>query len=70
MNSTATPPAGAPDMTSPPRHAASLVLLRDAPEGLQVLLLERPREDNVLSGAHVFPGGKLDADDYSLIQVG
>ena len=39
------------------------MLLRDAPEGLQVLLLERPREDNVLSGAHVFPGGKLDADD-------
>ena len=71
MNSPATPPAGAsakplagaPDMTSPPRPASSLVLLRDAPEGLQVLLLERPREDNVLSGAHVFPGGKLDADD-------
>ena len=59
----AKPSAGDPDMSSPPRHAASLVLLRDAPEGLQVLLLERPREDNVLSGAHVFPGGKLDADD-------
>jgi 8-oxo-dGTP pyrophosphatase MutT (NUDIX family) len=46
-----------------PRPAASLVLLRDAPGGLQVLLLKRPGEDRVLAGAHVFPGGKLDRED-------
>jgi len=56
-------------MAAPPRHAASLVLLRDGDAGLQVLLLQRGGEDTVLAGAHVFPGGKLerdDADDDSL----
>jgi 8-oxo-dGTP pyrophosphatase MutT (NUDIX family) len=48
---------------APPRPAASLVLLRDAEAGLQVLLLERTAEDTVLAGAHVFPGGKLDRED-------
>jgi 8-oxo-dGTP pyrophosphatase MutT (NUDIX family) len=47
----------------PPRPAASLVLLRDSPEGLQALLLQRPGDDTVLAGAHVFPGGKLDRED-------
>jgi 8-oxo-dGTP pyrophosphatase MutT (NUDIX family) len=46
-----------------PRPAASLVLLRDGPPGLQALLLERTRDDNILAGAHVFPGGKLDPED-------
>ena len=46
-----------------PRPASSLVLLRDGPGGLEVLLLQRPAEDRVLAGAHVFPGGKLDAED-------
>jgi 8-oxo-dGTP pyrophosphatase MutT (NUDIX family) len=49
--------------TAPPRPAASLVLLRDDPAGLRVLLLERPSEDRVLAGARVFPGGKLDRED-------
>ncbi|MEI7445928.1 MAG: NUDIX hydrolase [Burkholderiales bacterium] len=52
-----------PGDTAPPRPAASLVLLRDAAPGLQVLLLERPSEDRVLAGARVFPGGKLDRED-------
>ena len=55
-------PAGFVD-ASPPRPAASLVLLRDDPGGLSVLLLERPSEDRVLAGARVFPGGKLDRED-------
>ncbi len=46
-----------------PRPAASLVLLRDASHGLEVLMMERPADDRVLSGAHVFPGGKLDPED-------
>jgi len=51
------------DASPPPRPAASLVLLRDSPEGLQALLLQRPGDDAVLAGAHVFPGGKLDRED-------
>ena len=57
------PRTAAPADLAPPRHAASLVLLRDAHAGLEVLLLERPSEDRVLAGARVFPGGKLDRED-------
>jgi 8-oxo-dGTP pyrophosphatase MutT (NUDIX family) len=50
-------------LAQPPRPAASLVLLRDGSRGLQALLLQRSAEDNVLAGAHVFPGGKLERED-------
>jgi 8-oxo-dGTP pyrophosphatase MutT (NUDIX family) len=50
-------------ITTPPLDSASVVLLRDSPHGLQVLLLKRHQASNVLGGAYVFPGGKLDADD-------
>ncbi len=46
--------------------AATAVLLRDAPEGLQVLLLERPRHRGSFAGAWVFPGGRVDPEDYGL----
>lgn len=46
-----------------PRDAASLVLLRDGPDGLEVLLLRRHEDSRVMGGVHVFPGGKLDAAD-------
>ena len=49
------------------RRAASLLLLRDRPDGqpgLEVLMLRRAeREDDMRSGAVVFPGGVLDARD-------
>lgn len=46
-----------------PRDSASLILLRDAPSGLEVLLLRRHEQSQVLGGTYVFPGGKLDASD-------
>lgn len=48
---------------TPPRAAATVVLLRDAPGGLEVLMLRRHGESEVLGGAFVFPGGKLDPAD-------
>lgn len=48
---------------TPPRDAASIVLLRDGQSGLEVFLVRRHGASDVLGGAHVFPGGKLDADD-------
>lgn len=45
------------------RHAASVVLLRDGPQGLEVLLLRRHQASAVMGGVYVFPGGKLDAAD-------
>ena len=51
-------------ITTPPLDSASVVLLRDHAEGLQVLLLRRHHASNVLGGAYVFPGGKLDEADH------
>lgn len=47
------------------RPAASVLVLRDGPRGIEVLLMRRPeRGDNDFrSGACVFPGGVLDAAD-------
>lgn len=46
-----------------PRDSASVVLLRDAEPGLQVLLMQRSKHAAVLGGAYVFPGGKLEHSD-------
>jgi 8-oxo-dGTP pyrophosphatase MutT (NUDIX family) len=45
-----------------PLPAATLLLLRDGAEGLEVLMLERHR-DVFFSSALVFPGGRLDPAD-------
>ena len=50
---------------SPVRAAASVVMLRDGPGGLEVFLIKRHGLSDVLGGAHVFPGGKLDDEDSS-----
>jgi 8-oxo-dGTP pyrophosphatase MutT (NUDIX family) len=51
---------------SPPRAAATVVMLRDAPAGLEVFLLKRHGLSDVLAGAYVFPGGKVDLEDARL----
>jgi 8-oxo-dGTP pyrophosphatase MutT (NUDIX family) len=43
--------------------AATVVLLRDGAQGIEVFLMRRAIEASVLGGVHVFPGGKLDAAD-------
>ncbi len=56
------PPATA--VPAVPRAAASLIVLRDSPRGMEVLMLrraDRPGDQN--SGATVFPGGLLDKSD-------
>ena len=50
-------------LTAPPLDAATVVMLRDGPAGLQVLLMRRHQASNVLGGVYVFPGGKLDPED-------
>jgi 8-oxo-dGTP pyrophosphatase MutT (NUDIX family) len=49
--------------TAPPRDAATVVILRDGAQGLEVFLGKRHGLSDVLGGAYVFPGGKLDAAD-------
>ncbi len=48
---------------TPARQAATLVLLRNGPEGPEVLLVERNSEQRFMGGAWVFPGGALHDDD-------
>ncbi|MDO5626288.1 MAG: NUDIX hydrolase [Pseudomonadota bacterium] len=48
---------------TPPRDAATVVMLRDSAAGLEVLLMRRHTDSAVLGGAYVFPGGKVDAQD-------
>ncbi|HBH39723.1 MAG TPA: NUDIX hydrolase [Curvibacter sp.] len=54
-------------LDTPPRDAATVVMLRDAPRGLEVFLLKRATASDVLAGAYVFPGGKIDDADSALI---
>lgn len=51
------------EVLTPPVDAASVMLLRDSPQGVQVLLVKRHSQSRVLGGAYVFPGGKLDRQD-------
>ena len=46
-----------------PRPAATVVILRDGPEGLEVFMVVRHHEIDFASGALVFPGGKVDRQD-------
>ncbi len=50
----------------PARPAATLMLLRDGLVGLEVFLLKRHGLSDVLGGAYVFPGGKLDREDCEI----
>lgn len=55
---------------TPARDAATVVMLRDTPDAaqtLEVLLLKRHASSDVLGGAYVFPGGKVDAADAALV---
>ncbi|MDP2770595.1 MAG: NUDIX hydrolase [Giesbergeria sp.] len=49
-----------------PRDSATVVLLRDAPAGMEVLLLRRHAQASNMAGIYVFPGGKLDEADRTL----
>jgi 8-oxo-dGTP pyrophosphatase MutT (NUDIX family) len=46
-----------------PRQAASIVVLRDADDGPEVLLVQRNPEQRFMGGAWVFPGGAVHSDD-------
>jgi recombination protein RecT len=47
----------------PPRPAATVLLLRDGPDGLEVLMTRRSATASFAPGAYVFPGGGIDAQD-------
>lgn len=47
-----------------PRPAATLLLLRDTPSGLEVLMTRRSATARFGPGVHVFPGGAIDPSDH------
>lgn len=55
-------------MTIPaPRPAATIILVRDVPQGVPLLFMQRRASSmGFAAGAMVFPGGKVDAQDVAL----
>jgi recombination protein RecT len=60
------PPATPAD----PTPAATIVLLRDAAQGVEVLLMRRSRRAGFVPGAYVFPGGRVDNTDATADVIG
>ena len=45
------------------RDAATVMLLRDGPDGVEVCMLQRNLQSDYVGGAYVFPGGGVDPQD-------
>ncbi len=55
-------------MIAKPRDAATLILMRNADRaraGLEILLVRRHTNSTFMPGAYVFPGGRIEAADYT-----
>lgn len=55
--------------TGPLLPAATVVMLRDRSDGLEVFLIKRHIKSAILGGVFVFPGGKVDKLDAELAKV-
>lgn len=55
---------------TPPRDSASVLLLREAANGVgvEIFMVRRHQKSDVLGGAYVFPGGKVDEADAGVIR--
>src|SRR5437763_12023692 len=60
---TAAGPGGPDDAETPAIPAATVILLRDRSSGLQTLMVRRSARLQ-FGGMWVFPGGRIDPDDY------
>jgi 8-oxo-dGTP pyrophosphatase MutT (NUDIX family) len=56
-------PQSGPKIPSPARPASTAAILRDGPGGIEVFMVVRHHEIDFASGALVFPGGKVEAED-------
>ena len=54
------------DVIAKPRKAATVMLLRDGDDGMEVFMIVRHQNSDVHAGALVFPGGRVDDEDYDL----
>lgn len=46
-----------------PRPAATVLLVRDTPDGVEVFMERRHHQSGFVAGAYVFPGGRVDPED-------
>ena len=53
----------------PTRPAATVLLLRDAKDGVEVLMTRRSPTASFAPGAYVFPGGAIDAADAQVHNI-
>jgi len=58
-----------PRALAPLRPAATVLLLRDGPQGVEVLMTRRSMSASFAPGAYVFPGGGIDAADAQAFDV-
>ena len=49
-----------------PVPAATILMLRDGPTGLETFMVDRHHQIDFASGALVFPGGKVDDGDFKV----
>ena len=56
-------------MTATPVPAATVLLLRDGPDGLQTFMVVRHHQIDFVGGALVFPGGKIDQGDFEVADL-
>jgi len=52
-----------PDEPAAARPAATILLLREGPDGMETLMLRRTRRAGFVPGAYVFAGGRVDLAD-------
>jgi 8-oxo-dGTP pyrophosphatase MutT (NUDIX family) len=55
-----------PNVIAQPVPAATVMLVRDGDEGMEVFMIVRHEKSDVHAGALVFPGGRMDAEDHDL----
>ncbi|CAN7650533.1 MBL fold metallo-hydrolase [Variovorax sp. LjRoot130] len=58
-----------PREPAPPLAAATVLLLRDTPEGIEVLMTRRSASASFAPGAYVFPGGRIDEGDRAAHRI-
>ena len=63
VDASAFPAPAPPTVERPPRPAATIVVVRDGAEGIEVLLSRRAERGDHNSGAWVFPGGIVEKND-------
>lgn len=54
------------DSISTPLPAATVLLLRDRADGMEVFMIVRHHDSDFAAGALVFPGGRVDPEDHAI----